>query len=388
MRRTLLAALLVAAAPLAAQETRFTPTIAAGGTLALENINGPMVITQGTGRTAEVIVTKRVIKGDGSYVKAIMEERGGTVRICTIYTNRDPNRKTCDGENSSSSRGRDNYDQVEMRYEVRVPAGVLVDAESVNGNITATGLEASAALESVNGAITFSGTTASHLETVNGGIKAKFTKADWDGTLKVSAVNGAVDRPVVHAGLRHLGHGHVDVAIDGRDRLRRPTRDDDVAVDGGDGGLARQVGDVHVAVDRGDLKGGALGESDLVRHLDVERIAISTAVAATAAGAAVAIVVRVIEVEGADADAVITLLHHRLHQGAIPLPNGLPRDDLRRPTAGRRDADVAVDVAQGECRTARQGVGEAGLLRGERGTAREAAEQQDGQGDRAGHGGS
>ena len=193
MRRTLLASLLVAAAPLAAQETRFTPTIAAGGTLALENINGPMVITQGTGRTAEVIVTKRVIKGDGSYVKAIMEESGGKVRICTIYTNRDPNRKTCKGENSSPSRGRDNYDQVEMRYEVRVPAGVLVDAESVNGNITATGLEASAALESVNGAITFSGTTASHLETVNGGIKAKFTKADWDGTLKVSAVNGGVD---------------------------------------------------------------------------------------------------------------------------------------------------------------------------------------------------
>ncbi|MBK9548743.1 MAG: DUF4097 family beta strand repeat protein [Gemmatimonadetes bacterium] len=152
-----------------------------------------MVITQGTGRTAEVIVTKRVIKGDGSYVKAIMEESGGKVRICTIYTNRDPNRKTCKGENSSPSRGRDNYDQVEMRYEVRVPAGVLVDAESVNGNITATGLEASAALQSVNGAIIFSGTTASHLETVNGGIKAKFSKADWDGTLKVSAVNGGVD---------------------------------------------------------------------------------------------------------------------------------------------------------------------------------------------------
>jgi|CXWL01.1.fsa_nt_gi hypothetical protein len=193
MRRTQLATLLVAAAPLAAQETRFTPTIAAGGTLALENINGPMVITQGTGRTAEVIVTKRVIKGDGSYVKAVMEERGGTVRICTIYTNRDPNRKTCSGENSSSSRRRDNYDEVEMRYEVRVPAGVLVDAESVNGSITATGLEASAALQTVNGPIVFSGTTASHLETVNGKIKATFTKAAWDGTLEVSAVNGGVD---------------------------------------------------------------------------------------------------------------------------------------------------------------------------------------------------
>lgn len=193
MRRTLLAALLVTALPLAAQETRFTPTIAAGGTLALENINGPMVITQGTGRTAEVVVTKRVIKGDGSYVKAIMEERGGTVRICTIYTNRDPNRKSCNGDNSSSSRGRDNYDEVEMRYEVRVPAGVTVNAESVNGSITATDLDEAASIETVNGSIVFSGTTARHLETVNGRIKAAFGKADWDGTLKVSAVNGGID---------------------------------------------------------------------------------------------------------------------------------------------------------------------------------------------------
>lgn len=193
MRRPFLAALFLAAAPLAAQETRFTPTIAAGGTLALENINGPMVITQGKGRTAEVIVTKRVIKGDGSYVKAIMEERGGRVRICTIYTNRDPNRKTCNGDNSSPSRGRDNYDQVEMRYEVRVPAGVTVEAASVNGAITATDLDEAASLETVNGTIEFTGTTARQLETVNGRIKATFDRADWDGTLKVSAVNGGID---------------------------------------------------------------------------------------------------------------------------------------------------------------------------------------------------
>jgi hypothetical protein len=192
MRRALLVALL-AAAPLAAQETRFTPTIATGGTLALANINGPIVITQGTGRTAEVVVTKRVIKGDGSYVKAIMEERGGTVRICTIYTNRDPNRTTCKGDNSSPSRGRENYDQVEMRYEVRVPAGVRVAAENVNGNITATDLDEAASIETVNGTISFSGTTATHLETVNGQIKAMFSKAEWSGTLDVSAVNGGVE---------------------------------------------------------------------------------------------------------------------------------------------------------------------------------------------------
>jgi len=193
MRRTALATLLLAAGPLAAQETRFTPSMSPGSRLELENINGAIVITQGSGRTAEVVVTKRVIKGDGSYVKAIMEEADGLVRICTIYTNKDPNRKSCKGENTNTSRRGEDYDQVEMRYEVRVPAGVIVDAENVNGSITATDLDQAASLESVNGAIIFSGSTARQLETVNGGIKARFGKADWDGTLEVSAVNGGID---------------------------------------------------------------------------------------------------------------------------------------------------------------------------------------------------
>lgn len=139
MRPALFTALVLAALPLAAQETRFTPTIPAGGRLLLDNINGPMVITQGSGQVAEVTVTKRVIKGDRSFIKAIMEQEGGVVRVCTIYTNRDPNRKSCKGDNSSDWR-RDGHAQVEMRYEVRVPVRVTVEAENVNGSIEATGL--------------------------------------------------------------------------------------------------------------------------------------------------------------------------------------------------------------------------------------------------------
>lgn len=187
----LLALVLFGTPPLTGQETRFTKTLAPGARLAIENVNGPIVITQGSGRTAEIVVTKTVRKGDGSFVKAIMEESDGVVRVCTIYTNRDPNRTTCKGNNSITRSDGDH--QVEMAYEVRIPSGIRLDAESVNGGITATGLDADVSLETVNGAITFSGSTARHLSTVNGGVKATFTRPSWDGTLSVSAVNGGVE---------------------------------------------------------------------------------------------------------------------------------------------------------------------------------------------------
>jgi hypothetical protein len=193
MHRTVPALLLLAALPLSAQETRFTPSMSPGNRLELSNINGPVVITQGNGRTAEIVVTKRVIKGDGSYVKAIMEEADGMIRVCTIYTNRDPDRKSCKGDNSNTSRRGDNYDEVEMRYEVRVPAGVLVEAENVNGTITATGLDAEASLSTVNGGVIFTGNSARELQTVNGKVQGTFLRPSWTGTLEVSSVNGGVE---------------------------------------------------------------------------------------------------------------------------------------------------------------------------------------------------
>ncbi len=191
MRTALVTLLALAALPLAGQETRFTKTLAPGARLALENINGPITITQSSGRTAEIIVTKTVRKGDGAFVKAIMEESGGVVRVCTIYTNRDANRSTCKGNNSTSRQ--DGNNQVEMRYDVRVPTGIILDAQSVNGGITAKGLDADVSLKTVNGAIVFEGSTAHHLSTVNGGVRATILRPTWQGTLEVSAVNGGVE---------------------------------------------------------------------------------------------------------------------------------------------------------------------------------------------------
>ncbi len=192
MRKLMLTTgLLVAALPLAAQDYRFTKEMRSGDRLAIENINGPITVTQGTGRTMSVMVTKTVKRGDGNLVKAIMEETGGTVRVCTIYLNRDPNRSTCRGDNSVSQRRGDRF-EVEMSYEVRVPSGVALEVESVNGNVSVRGVDTPASVETVNGTIDFDGAGAHNLETVNGRVTASFTRADWTGTVSIETVNGAV----------------------------------------------------------------------------------------------------------------------------------------------------------------------------------------------------
>jgi len=192
MRTTLTAlAVLAAAVPAAAQDYHFTRDIPTGGRLEISNITGNIDVTRATGRTAEISVTKTVRRGDGTLVKAIMEESGSTVHVCTIYLTRDPNRHTCNGDNNNSSRG-DNV-QVDMHYTVRVPGGVELVVDDVIGNVTASGTDTDVKLETVTGDISFDGSGATSLETVNGKIVARFSRADWEGSMSVNTVNGSLE---------------------------------------------------------------------------------------------------------------------------------------------------------------------------------------------------
>lgn len=182
--------------------TTYSHEMAPGDRLELSNVNGDIVATAARGRTAEIVVTKTVKRGDGSRVKAIMEVNDGVVRVCTIYTDRRdscPNGDSDDNDdNHRGSSRNDNGDHndnsdIEMHYEVRVPDGVKLEASNVNGGIEATDLDASVKLEAVNGNVTFDGATASELTTVNGTIRGTFSRGSWDGKLSVHTVNGKID---------------------------------------------------------------------------------------------------------------------------------------------------------------------------------------------------
>jgi Putative adhesin len=193
--RVMLAAVAITALatqPLVAQDFHFTKDVGPGGQVEVENINGRIDVTRATGRTAEVTVTKTVKRGDGSTVKAIMEETSNGLHVCTVYLNRDPNRRTCSGDNNNDSRHGDHV-EVDMHYAVRVPAGVRLVVANVNGDVSVTGADVESKIETVNGDVNFDGIGASSLETVNGKIVGTFSRAAWEGSLHISTVNGSVD---------------------------------------------------------------------------------------------------------------------------------------------------------------------------------------------------
>jgi DUF4097 and DUF4098 domain-containing protein YvlB len=191
---TMIAIVAAAATRLPAQDYHFSKVLSAGATLEVSNINGKVDVTRASGQTAEVTVTKTVKRGDGNLVKAIMDDSRDGMHVCTIYLTRDPERRSCNGDNDNNDRsnGRNRLD-VDMRYTVRVPLNAKLVVDDVNGSVTVTGAGTDSKIETVNGDIIFDGIGAISLETVNGKVDATFARAAWEGTMRVSSVNGAID---------------------------------------------------------------------------------------------------------------------------------------------------------------------------------------------------
>lgn len=183
-------ATLLVTAPLAAQDYQFSRDLRPGDEIELENINGSVEVRPTNGRTARVEVTKIVRSGDGNLVKVLVENEGSTMRVCTVYLNRDRNRNTCKGPNSLN---RGERLDVTTDYVVLVPSGVEVDANTVNGSIVLRGIDTPSSASTVNGDIEFEAVGAHQLETVNGNIRATLARADWTGELEMQTVNGSID---------------------------------------------------------------------------------------------------------------------------------------------------------------------------------------------------
>jgi DUF4097 and DUF4098 domain-containing protein YvlB len=194
----LLMAVLVMWAPMqaAAQDRRswdWEGRVDRGDAIEIKGINGEILAERGSGNE---VVVRVEMKGkrdsDPAEIEMVVLEHGDGVTICAVYpADEDERPNECQPGGRARTNVRDHYN-VEVEFTVTVPDGVDFIGRTVNGGVDARGIEGDVYAHTVNGSIDIYATGVAEAGTVNGSITVSMGRADWDGTLDFSTVNGGV----------------------------------------------------------------------------------------------------------------------------------------------------------------------------------------------------
>lgn len=185
------------------QTERFSRKVKIGrdGRFSLANIAGDIVVTGGHGDEVLIDAVKRT-RGDKSElarVQITIDEHAGRVDVRTEY------------EQNRTDRNR-RSDRVSVDYTVTVPASASVDAHSVSGSVTVTGVHGALRAESVSGNVTTSDTPKLETaKTVSGDVS--MTGAAADGDLTAASVSGNVTAKGLKARGLELGSVSGDIIV-------------------------------------------------------------------------------------------------------------------------------------------------------------------------------
>ncbi len=188
----ILSAALPALAAAQNPDFRWTGTVAAGKRIEIHGVNGSISAEPASGNTVEVTATKRAKDDDPAEVKIEVVEGTDGVVVCAVYPTprRSRHENSCGWGDDYQMNVNDN--DVVVNFTVKVPRGVRLDANSVNGDLQASGLTADAQMHTVNGSIDVTTSGVVEAETVNGRINATIGRSDWTGNLEFKTVNGGI----------------------------------------------------------------------------------------------------------------------------------------------------------------------------------------------------
>lgn len=188
---TALTALLASPVSARAQDFRWHGTIAQGQAIEIKGVNGDVRAEPSGSNEVEVVAQKRATRDNPESVRIDVVPHAGGVTICAVYPSKDgakPNECRPGSEGRMNTQNND----VQVRFTVRVPAGVTFAGKTVNGEVEATRLNGDVHLSTVNGSVTFSTTGGGSASTVNGSIRGEMGRADWSDTLEMHTVNGSI----------------------------------------------------------------------------------------------------------------------------------------------------------------------------------------------------
>ena len=192
---------LLGAAPVAAAQNRqidrdaftWSGRIPDGRWIRVRNLNGAIFVEPGSSDRVEVTATKQWHRGDPDVVHFEVQKfgpGGESVVICALWGTR----SSCDenGYDSRNDRGTRNND-VSVEFRVKVPRGVRVGVNTVNGGVTVDGASAEVEASTVNGSVDASTTGGPiNASTVNGSVRARIGRFSSDEDMSFSTVNGSV----------------------------------------------------------------------------------------------------------------------------------------------------------------------------------------------------
>lgn len=176
---TALLALAPAARAAVTESFSHTYPLAADGTIHLDNVNGDIDI----------------IAWDKAEVSVEAEKKGRTdedLKRVTLEIDSSPAKLSIKTKYAKKGGWLFGGINASVRYKLMIPAGArLHKIDTVNSDITVTGVRGSVDLDTVNGSITATGLAAdARLDSVNGSLSAEFVSLDGVNEVKLDSVNG------------------------------------------------------------------------------------------------------------------------------------------------------------------------------------------------------
>lgn len=168
--------------------------VPAGRWLYVRNVNGPIRVERASGAQVEVTADRTTRRGDPRSVRfeARRAADGQGMVVCAIWNDR-----SCDqdgyhgGNNGWWGDGR--RDEVSVAFTVRVPAGVRVDVNTVNGGLEIRGASSEVVARTTNGPVRAESTGGPVLaHTTNGPVFARMTSVGDARDLDFGTTNGSV----------------------------------------------------------------------------------------------------------------------------------------------------------------------------------------------------
>lgn len=183
---------LAVATTASAQDFNWHGRIAQGKRLEVKGVNGDVRAVLASGAEAVVNATKHARRSDPEEVEIKVVESEDGITICAVYPTppRARQENTCEPGDRWHTNTENN--DVVVDFEVRVPAGVVFNGKTVNGEMSAEGLKADVQASTVNGSVRVTTTGLAEASTVNGSVYVEMGRADWPDELDFSTVNGRI----------------------------------------------------------------------------------------------------------------------------------------------------------------------------------------------------